>query len=256
MLNLEGKMGKLNAKEALKNLLPLKDQVVDILLMTDLTIQTLNSSLLRTLIKGKGEASALAKGAIRELETFIILCQNLGVTSIPINLCIGMSSDYDCLRPGSVIWQMIVELKPGKFTCLAKGGRYDNALEDYRKTAQQQEIHIANREMYSAGFSLAIDKLVHLVGQQCESSVHRAVVDLVVYVVGARPPLKEITHLLKSLWTNGIQCCFVEVPSMKDDEDFYARDLGANHILELGEDGYSKVKSWHYGTLDDIFVIN
>jgi eukaryotic translation initiation factor 2-alpha kinase 4 len=239
-----GKMKKMLAKEALRNLLPSKEQVVDIFLMTDLTQQSISSSLLRTLIKGKGEASALAKGAIRELETVMNLCKNLGVTS-PLNLCIGLSSNYDGLRPGSIIWQMGYESKPGKFSRVAGGERYDNALEDHRKSAVQSGLTVVNREMYCAGFSLSFEKLMTLIMKQCESpAVYRAVVDLVVYVVGFRPPMKEITHLLRSLWTNGIQCCYLEVPSMKDDEDYYARELGANHILVLGEDGYLKVKSW------------
>jgi hypothetical protein len=53
----------------------------------------------------------------------------MGVT-IPINLCIGLSCGYDCSRPGSVVWQMIWELKADKLTMLCAGGRYDNALED------------------------------------------------------------------------------------------------------------------------------
>lgn len=75
---------------------------------------------------------------------------------------------------------------------------------------------------------------------------HRAVVDLVVYVSGLRPPLKEVTHILKSLWAAGIKCCFVEAPNLKYDEDTYAKDLGANHIIVLGEDGCLRVKSWQH----------
>lgn len=244
---LEGKMSKLNVKEAVKNLLPVvKDQMLDILLMTDLTVESINSSLLRTLIKGRGEASALAKGAVRELESLVTLCRNLGVSqNTTIHLCIGMSCGYDCSRPGSIMWQMIAEMKPGKLTVLACGGRYDNEIEDQRKYATLAGFSLVSREMHCAGFSLSVDKLVLCLTQAAESSnVHRAVVDLVVYVVGTRPPLKEITHILRSLWSASIKCCFIEVPVLREDDDLYARELGANHIIVLGEDGYLKVKSW------------
>lgn len=128
---LEGKVSKLNFKDAVKLLLPGKDQIADLLLMTDCPITSVNSSLLKVLIKGRGEATALAKGAIRELESVIQLSQAMGV-NIPVYLCIGLSASYDCTRPGSIIWQMIGELKPSKMTVLACGGRYDNALEDYQ----------------------------------------------------------------------------------------------------------------------------
>lgn len=245
---LEGKLSKLNVKEAVKNLLPVaKDQMLDILLMTDLTVESINSSLLRTLIKGRGEASALAKGALRELESLVTLCRNLGVSqSTAIHLCIGMSCGYDCSRPGSIMWQMIAEMKQGKLTVLACGGRYDNEIEDQRKYATQAGFSLVSREMHCAGFSLSVDKLVLCLTQATSESnnVHRAVVDLVVYVVGTRPPLKEITHILRSLWSASIKCCFIEVPLLREDDDLYARELGANHIIVLGEDGYLKVKSW------------
>lgn len=248
---LEDKVSKLNVKEAVRNLLPVvKDQMLDILLMTDLTVESINSSLLRTLVKGRGEASALAKGAVRELESLVTLCRNLGVTSTAIHLCVGMSCGYDCSRPGSVMWQMMAEMKPGKLTVLACGGRYDNEIEDQRKCATLAGFSLVSREMHCAGFSLSVDKLVLCLTQAAaaeSSNVHRAVVDLVIYVVGTRPPLKEITHILRSLWTAGIKCCFTEVPVLREDDDLYARDLGANHIIVLGEDGYLKVKSWLNG---------
>lgn len=241
---IEGRASKLNVKDALKTLLPNKDQMIDLLLTSDCHF---NSPLLKVLVKGRGEATALAKGAIRELESVINLAQAMGV-SIPINLCIGMTSNYDCSRQGTIMWQMIGEMKTGKFTVLCAGGRYDNALEDFQKTASAAKLTIVNREMYCAGFSLAIDKLVLCLSQINDlctiADYHRAVVDLVVYVTGLRPPLKEVTHIMKSLWAAGIKCCFIEAPSLKDDEDAYAKDLGANHILVLGEDGCLRVKSW------------
>lgn len=104
---------------------------------------------------------------------------------------------------------------------------------------------IVNREMYCAGFSLGIDKLVLCLSQIADLNDHRSVVDLMVYVSGARPPLKEVAHILKSLWAAGIRSCFIEACNAKDDEDSRAKDLGANLILVFSEDGCLRVKSWH-----------
>lgn len=149
---------------------------------------------------------------------------------------------YDCSRSGSIIWQMRGELKNGRQTIIAYGGRYDHQIEDHQKLLQRSGMTISNREMYCAGFSLAIDKLVTCLNQLSDTKSYRSVVDLVVYVTGLRPPLKEICQIMKSLWSAGIKCCFIESQT-HDDEDV-ARDLGANHIIVLGEDGCQRIKSW------------
>ncbi|CRK86209.1 CLUMA_CG000064, isoform A [Clunio marinus] len=239
----EGKISRLNFKDSVKTLLPGKDQLIEILLMSDCSITSVNSTILKVLLKGRGEASSLAKGAIRELENVINLSQSLGV-NIPINLCVGFSNGYENMSSGSIVWQMIGELKPGKLTVLACGGRYDNALDDYQKTAQNSGMSVVTRNMYCAGFSMALDKLVMCLSQSNDLNIYRTVVDLVVYVTGTRTPLKEVTPILKSLWSAGIKSCFLEASSSKEDEDSWARDLGANHIIVIGEDGRLRYKTW------------
>lgn len=128
---LDGKLSKLSLKDAVKTLLPGKDQIVDLLVIADCSITAVNTTLLKIIIKGRGEAPALAKGAIRELETVINLSQAMGV-AIPLNLCVGLTGGYDCTKSGSIYWQMTGELKTGKSTILACGGRYDNVLEEYQ----------------------------------------------------------------------------------------------------------------------------
>lgn len=128
---LEGKITKLCAREAIKVLIPNKEQLRDILLVTECSITHASSTFLKTLLDGRGEAPPLAKAAIRELETVISLSQLMGVT-LPVNLCVGLSNGYDCTRSGSIIWQMMAEFKCGKQTVLACGGRFDNAIEDFQ----------------------------------------------------------------------------------------------------------------------------
>jgi eukaryotic translation initiation factor 2-alpha kinase 4 len=56
------------------------NNLIDILTITDTSISNISSTSLKILVRARGEASALAKGAIRELETVIHLCQAMGVT--------------------------------------------------------------------------------------------------------------------------------------------------------------------------------
>jgi translation initiation factor 2-alpha kinase 4 len=128
----------------------------------------------------------------------------------------------------------------------AQGGRYDSKIEDLK----QKGGTIVNREMYCAGFTLAIDKLVLTLNQLSKTITYRSTVDLVVYVTGTRPPLKEICNLMKSLWNANLKCCYIESPNNQVDEDV-ARDLGANHILVLGEDGCLRIKSWQIDRYDE-----
>ncbi len=138
---------------------------------------------------------------------------------------------FDCSR-GSIVWNLCGETKPGKNTMIAYGGRFDYQLEDCQKACHKL------RELYCAGFTISMDKLIACLNP---SNEHHSVVDLVVFITGSRPPVKDISQTLKSLWSANIKCCFIE----SQDDDDLAKSYGANHILILGEGGCIRVKSWH-----------
>lgn len=137
---------------------------------------------------------------------------------------------FDCSR-GSILWNLCGETKPGKSTLIAYGGRFDYQLEDYQKTCHKL------RELYCAGFTIAMDKLVACL---TPSNENHSVVDLVLFITGTRPPVKDICQIMNSLWTANIKCCFIE----SQDDDDIAKNMGANHIFILGEDGCMRIKSW------------
>lgn len=102
------------------------------------------------------------------------------------------------------------------------------------------------REMYCAGFSLAIDKIVLCLSAKNDLNWRQIAssADLMVYISGSRPPLREVTNILKSIWDAGIKCTFVEVESSNaNDDEFWANVSGASQIILVGEDGSLKVKS-------------
>lgn len=68
--------------------------------------------------------------------------------------------------------------------------------------------------------------------------------DVVICVTGSRPPLKEVTHILRSLWSAGIRTGVVEANGSNEAQDM-AKDLGAVHVILFGEDGSLRVRSWN-----------
>lgn len=102
---------------------------------------------------------------------------------------------------------------------------------------------IVNREMFSVGFSLSVEKLVSALSQLNDMN-SQAVVDLVVFVTGSRPPLKEVTQFLKAAWAAGIKCSYIEALTCDNE---MAKELGANHIIVFGEGGTQLVRSWQNG---------
>lgn len=67
--------------------------------------------------------------------------------------------------------------------------------------------------------------------------------DVVVCVTGARPNLREITPILRSLWSAGIQCALVESNGPEEGQDM-AKDLGAVYYVIFTEDGILRLRSW------------
>jgi eukaryotic translation initiation factor 2-alpha kinase 4 len=83
--HLEEKINKKQLISSVASLIPAKNSqcvtaLVDSLLVIDMPISNLSSTNLKVIIKGRGDATALAKGAVRELENVITLCQSMGVT--------------------------------------------------------------------------------------------------------------------------------------------------------------------------------
>lgn len=103
---------------------------------------------------------------------------------------------------------------------------------------------------YSVGFSLAMDKIVSNLVQDAREN---RIVDLVIFLSGNRPPLKDVIHILKLLWSADTKCCFVESCGFESDEQI-ARKFGAEHILLMGDDGIMRLKSWQLTRFDERVV--
>lgn len=115
----------------------------------------------------------------------------------------------------------------------------------FRQSAKSSGFQIVNREMYSTGFSIAMDKLVFSLEKMSDSNA-KAVVDILLFVAGLRPPEKEVTQLLRSFWRAGLRCSVVEAQNF-DENDERGQLLGAHHIVLLGEAGLLRLKTWQEG---------
>lgn len=67
--------------------------------------------------------------------------------------------------------------------------------------------------------------------------------DVVVCVCGYRPNFRDVTQILKSLWSSGIQCAVVQASNPEDGQDM-AKDLGAVYYVVYCDDGILRVRSW------------
>ena len=97
------------------------------------SVTNLNSSSLRTLIKGRGEATTIAKAALRELETVVNLAQQGMNVVTPIIVQVGLALGFESSKSGVIVWQLVGEMKTGRQKMvLACGGSYDHILDDYQ----------------------------------------------------------------------------------------------------------------------------
>lgn len=138
---------------------------------------------------------------------------------------------------------MMASLKPDRSarpSVIAVGERYDTMLLEYQK--QAQNCHpTCHRGISGAGLSFSLDKVVAAIGNEFEQECRG--IDVAVCVTGTRPPLKDVTHVLKGLWSADIRSGVVEAINADEAQDL-AKDLGAVHVILLAEDGSLRVRSW------------
>ncbi|KAI8044028.1 hypothetical protein M5D96_000177 [Drosophila gunungcola] len=206
---------------------------------------TVDDSALKSLMRGKGEAASLARGALRELETVVGLAYSLGV-KCPIQIWAGLPISFDRASSGGIVWQMTADLKPnrsGHPSILAVGERYDAMLHEFQRQAQSFNPALSTRgELSGAGLSFSLDKLVASVGVEYAKDCRA--IDVGICVCGTRPPLKDVTYIMRLLWSVGIRCGIVEASSELGDEAQDLARLGALHVILVAENGALKVRSF------------
>lgn len=139
---------------------------------------------------------------------------------------------------------MLADIKPNRATrpsILAVGERYDTMLAEFQKQAQGYNVTIPNREISGAGLSFSLEKLVAAIGSEYDEECRA--IDVGICVSGLRPPLKDVTYILRLLWSAGIRSGIVEANDPDEAQDL-AKELGAVHAILLCEGGTLRVRSW------------
>ncbi|XP_065075686.1 eIF-2-alpha kinase GCN2 [Ochlerotatus camptorhynchus] len=218
-------------------------------LQIEISLSQINGTLLKTLIKGRGEAATLAKVAIRELEMVHSLAQGLGV-QVPMIICPGLPINYERTKGGGVVWQLIGELKAKKknpLTTIAVGGRYDSKLAEFQISGISNGLQVPKVELSGAGFSFHLDKLVYALGPTggCEP------VEVMISITGSRPPLKEVVQILRFLWSHGIKTGILEGAISMEES---AKEAGANLVVMLGEGGELRVRTWNHDRFQECHI--
>lgn len=156
----------------------------------------------------------------------------------------GLPISFDRASTGGIVWQMLADLKPNRTTrptVLAVGERYDTMLHEFQKKAQSFNVNIPHRGISGAGISLSLDKLVAAVGADFAEECHA--IDVGVCVSGTRPPLKDVTYIMRLLWSSGIRCSVIEASSGADETQDLTK-LGALHVILVAENGALRVRTW------------
>lgn len=210
-------------------------------------------SSLKTLVRGKGEASSLAKSALREMETIVSLAQSMGV-KCPIHVFAGLPISYDRCSGGGIVWQLTANIKVNQTnrpSVLAVGERYDSMLLEFQKQAQNFNLTntgSTNRSISGAGFSISLDKLVTAITSfsgDDSQYLNPPTIEVGICVSGSRPPLKDVTYIMRLLWSMGIRCGFLEALSDSIEDTIQdLANLGATHIILVSENGALRIRSW------------
>uniref|UniRef100_A0A182U9B1 non-specific serine/threonine protein kinase n=1 Tax=Anopheles melas TaxID=34690 RepID=A0A182U9B1_9DIPT len=214
------------------------------------SVGLLGGSILKSIIRGKGEAASLAKVAVRELETVVTFAQNMGV-QCPLNVCPGLPVNYERAKTGGIVWQLLGELKPKRknpLTTIAVGGRYDGKLAEFQKSGINNGLQVPKVDLSGAGFSFLLDKLVNAIAPTAGYEP----IEVMICVTGSRPQPKEVAQTLRPLWSNSIKTCVVETSAGAVDD--LGKEAGATVVVLLGDGGEMRVRSWNHDRFQELHV--
>ncbi|XP_078042063.1 eukaryotic translation initiation factor 2 alpha kinase Gcn2 isoform X2 [Augochlora pura] len=221
----------------------LTDQAMETLfnlLETESSIAKIHS-VLKTITKRKGDAAALAKEGLKEIETVMENIESLGIkwTVVVVPLLV-----HNINQHSGTIYQITCEVKRRRKKCgeaIAAGGRYDKMLSSFQK------LRMACKEtkQYGAGISISLDKLVSAVLESSESSDSKYGIDVAISCLGNPHRKKEMIDLLKEFWSFGLKVTILDLSSIEEILE-YCREHSINQvvILKVNERGGVRVHSW------------
>lgn len=204
------------------------------------------SSVLKTITKRKGEAAALAKDGLREIEIVISNIEALGV-KWPVTVVPLLVHNID--QHSGVIYQITCELKRRRKKCgedvIAAGGRYDSMLMSFRKILERTGMTSKEVNQYGAGISISLEKLVSAVSEVSENPENKYAIDVAVSCIGNPRREKEMIDLLRELWGQGLKVTILDFVFLEEILE-HCRENAINQVvlLKTGEKGSVRIQSW------------
>ncbi|KAJ8673725.1 hypothetical protein QAD02_004987, partial [Eretmocerus hayati] len=207
------------------------------------------ASVLKTIARRKGDAAALAKEGLREIEIAIANAEALGV-KWPITVAPLLV--HNIQQYSGIIYQITCEIKRrrrrGGQDVIAAGGRYDKMLSSFRQILERTGMASKEMKQYGVGISISLDKLVCAASESSEDLCHDDSfgIDVAVCCVDGLPRReKELADVLRELWSLGLRITSLDISNFEEILE-YCRENHINHVVVLksGEKGSLRIESW------------
>ncbi|KAF7284929.1 hypothetical protein GWI33_017408 [Rhynchophorus ferrugineus] len=226
----------------------LSDSMIHLLinfLHTEFEFSKVSSSFQMITKKKSGEASVLAKMALKELKA---IASHAELYGIDFDFVIMPGLIYNIQQYSGMICQFVCEIKRKKKhdskEVVAVGGRYDSMIAYYRGIMEQTNMITKDIQQSAVGISISLDKLVQAIQrEELEEPLRLDPLDTVVCSIGSNELLKEKTRILKYLWSMGIKSCMLEETSAVDVQEQLIR-IGVPQAFIFKDSDTIRVKTW------------
>ncbi|XP_071876601.1 eukaryotic translation initiation factor 2 alpha kinase Gcn2 isoform X2 [Bombus fervidus] len=203
-------------------------------------------SVLKTITRRKGDAAALAREGLKEIE---IVMENIETLGVKWPVLVVPLLVHNINQHSGIIYQITYEIKrrkkKGGEEVIAAGGRYDKMLSSFKKILERTGMASKEIKQYGAGISISLEKLVSAVSETSESLECRYGIDVAISCMGNHHREKEMIDLLKELWSLGLKVTILDLVSLEEILE-YCRENSISHVilLKAGEKGNIRIQSW------------
>ncbi|XP_050579843.1 eIF-2-alpha kinase GCN2 isoform X2 [Bombus affinis] len=203
-------------------------------------------SVLKTITRRKGDAAALAREGLKEIE---IVMENIETLGVKWPVLVVPLLVHNINQHSGIIYQITYEVKrrkkKGGEEVIAAGGRYDKMLSSFKKILERTGMASKEIKQYGAGISISLEKLVSAVSETSESLEFRYGIDVAISCMGNHHREKEMIDLLKELWSLGLKVTILNLVSLEEILE-YCRENSISHVilLKTGEKGNIRIQSW------------
>ncbi|XP_076633537.1 eukaryotic translation initiation factor 2 alpha kinase Gcn2 isoform X1 [Colletes latitarsis] len=215
-------------------------------------------SVLKTITRRKGDAAALAKEGLKEIE---IVMKNIETLGVKWPVVVVPLLVHNINQHSGTIYQITCEVKRRRKKCgeevIAAGGRYDKMLSSFRKILERTGMANKETKQYGVGISISLEKLASAVLETSESLENKFGIDVAISCLGNPHREKEMIDLLKEFWSSGLKVTILDLASVEEILE-HCREHSINQvvILRAGEKGSVRIQSWERDRFQEKKIAN